>query len=282
MQADAAIRRAAEQWTSRLDRWSFGLVFGGLAGAALVLLIGPTAVVLITSLTAGETLRFPPQGLSLKWYEALVSRSPEIVIAFQNSLTVAILATIAATLLAVAAALCIARRGGAVARTAEAALMAPLTLPGLALGLGLLMLFSLAGVDLSLVTLAIGHMAIVAPYVLRTTSATLQQLDARLLDSARTLGASEWFVFRSVVLPLTLGGIAAGAFIGFMASFDNVSISLFLAGAGTDMLPLRLWNIIESLLDVRAAAVSGILIILTALALLGMDRGVRLTRHLQR
>src|SRR5207253_348620 len=112
----------------------------------------------------------------------------------------------------------------------------------------------LMSVESSLATLTIGHMAIIAPYVLRTTGATLQQLDGRLLDSARTLGAGEWYAFRSVVLPLIAGAIAAGAFIGFMASFDNVSISLFLSAVTTDMLPLRLWNIIENLLDVRAAA----------------------------
>jgi putative spermidine/putrescine transport system permease protein len=118
--------------------------------------------------------------------------------------------------------------------------------------------------------------------VLRTTAATLQQLDGRLLDSARSLGASDWFSFRTVVLPLTAAAIAAGAFIGFMASFDNVSVSLFLSAATNDMLPLRLWNIIENLLDVRAAAASGLLILFTAIALVAMEQSAKLTRHLQR
>jgi len=282
MSAEARVPRAVEPWRSRLDRWSFALVFGAVAAVALTLLIAPTGIVLITSFTAGMTLRFPPEGFSLRWYGVLATNSPEIVVAFENSVWVAVQATVAATLLAVAAALAIARRSGIWARGAEAAFMAPLTLPGLALGLGLLMLFSLAGLDPSLETLAIGHMAIIAPYVLRTTSATLQQLDGRLLDSARALGAGAWFAFRSVVLPLIAGAIAAGAFIGFMASFDNVAISLFLADAGTDMLPLRLWNIIENQLDVRAAAASGLLITVTAIALIGMEQCVRFTRHLQR
>ncbi|MBV8168449.1 MAG: ABC transporter permease subunit [Alphaproteobacteria bacterium] len=280
MPADVA--RATESWRSRLDRWSFALVFGGLTALSIILLIAPTAVVLATSWTAGMSLRFPPEGFSLRWYEQLLTNSPEIEEAFEHSLWVAVQATLYATVLAVAAALAIARERSGWARGAEAAFMAPLTLPGLALGLGLLMLFSLAGIDGSLVTLAIGHTAIIAPYVLRTTAATLQQLDGRLLDSARSLGAGEGFAFRSVVLPLIAGAIAAGAFIGFMASFDNVAVSLFLSGAANDMLPLRLWNIIENLLDVRAAAASGLLILFTAVALVVMEQRTRLTRHIQR
>src|SRR3954469_819225 len=103
MPADVAIPRAVESWRSRFDRWSFALVFGGLTAASVILLIGPTAVVLITSFTAGLSLRFPPQGFSLRWYELLVTNSPEITVAFENSVSVAVQATLFATVLAVMA-----------------------------------------------------------------------------------------------------------------------------------------------------------------------------------
>lgn len=264
-----------------LDRWSYDLLVGGLTLLALVVLTAPTLVVLIASFTGGQSLRFPPQGFSLQWYGALLTRPGEIAVAFGNSLTVSVLAVTVGTLTAVAAALGLARSPGRVARVADAAFMAPLTLPTLALGLGLLMLLSLLGADPSLATLVIGHTILVAPYVLRTTSASLGQLDPALLDSAHTLGAGRGFAFRTVTLPLVAAGIAAGAFIGFMASFDNVSISLFLADAGTDMLPLRLWNIIENLLDPRAAAASGLLITATVIALVVMERLTRLSRQIR-
>jgi putative spermidine/putrescine transport system permease protein len=127
----------------------------------------------------------------------------------------------------------------------------------------------------------IGHVAITTPYILRTTSASLVQLDAALIESARSLGASAWFTFRTVTLPLIVPGIAAGAFIAFMASFDNVAISLFLSDARSEMLPIRLWHIIEASLDVRAAAVSGVLIGATIVLVVIMERVAGISKHMR-
>jgi putative spermidine/putrescine transport system permease protein len=82
-------------------------------------------------------------------------------------------------------------------------------------------------------------------------------------------------------LPLIAPGIVAGAFIAFMASFDNVAISLFLSDARSEMLPIRLWHIIESNLDVRAAAVSGVLISITVLAVIVMERVAGISKHMR-
>ena len=193
----------------------------------------------------------------------------------------ALLATGLSTLLAVAAALALARQPSAWARLADSVFMSPLMLPTLALGLALLMTFNVLGVGLSFWTLVIGHVAITTPYILRTTIASLLQLDPVLLQSARSLGASASFTFRTVTLPLVLPGVAAGAFIAFMASFDNVAISLFLSDARSEMLPIRLWHNIESNLDVRTAAVSGVLIAITIVAIVLMERLVGISRHVK-
>ena len=265
----------------RLERGSFNLVVGLLSAAAIVLLTAPTIVVLITSFTNGFSLKFPPPGYSLRWYEALFTQSPEIWRAAKLSVQVALLATSISALLAVAAALALARQPSAWARLADSVFMSPLMLPTLALGLALLMTFNVLGVGLSFWTLVIGHVAITTPYILRTTIASLLQLDPVLLQSARSLGASATFTFRTVTLPLVLPGIAAGAFIAFMASFDNVAISLFLSDARSEMLPIRLWHNIESNLDVRTAAVSGVLIAITIVAIVLMERLVGISRHVK-
>jgi putative spermidine/putrescine transport system permease protein len=265
----------------RLERGSFNLVVGLLSAAAIVLLTAPTIVVLITSFTNGFSLKFPPPGYSLRWYEALFTRSPEIWRAAKLSVQVALLATGLSTLLAVAAALALARQPSAWARLADSVFMSPLMLPTLALGLALLMTFNVLGVGLSFWTLVIGHVAITTPYILRTTIASLLQLDPVLLQSARSLGASASFTFRTVTLPLVLPGVAAGAFIAFMASFDNVAISLFLSDARSEMLPIRLWHNIESNLDVRTATVSGVLIAITIVAIVLMERLVGISRHVK-
>jgi putative spermidine/putrescine transport system permease protein len=160
-----------------------------LAALSILLLIAPTVVVLITSFTSGFSLKFPPPGWSTRWYQALWTESPEIVAAFVLSLRSRRSRPLCRS--------CSrsrrrwrSRAGRAWARLVESLFLSPLMLPTLALGLALLMLFNLAGTGLSFWTLVLGHIAITAPYVFRTTTASLVQLDASLLESARSLGAS--------------------------------------------------------------------------------------------
>lgn len=272
--------RATQSLGGALERRSFWAVFGVLGVFAGLLLLAPTVVVLITSFTSGYSLKFPPPGYSVRWYQALWD-SPELIDAGVLSLQLATVATGVSVVLAVAAALALARRREAWARTAEAVLLSPLMLPALAIGLSLLMLFNLAGTGLSFWTLVLGHIAITTPYILRTTSASLLQMDGALLESAHSLGASPLYVFRTVTLPLIARGVLAGAFIGFMYSFDNVAVSLFLSDARSEVLPIRMWHIIESNLDVRAAAVSGVLIAATLVLMVVMERVAGITRHMR-
>ena len=276
-----SVAMASETLASALERRSFVSLLVGLALVAGVLLIAPTVVVLITSFTSGFSLKFPPPGYSPRWYLALWTESPEIIAALVLSLKVAALATSVSIVLAVSAALPLARRPEAWARAVEAFFLSPLMLPTLAIGLALLMLFNLAGGGLSFWTLVAGHIAITAPYVFRTTTASLVQLDGALFECARSLGASPLFLFRTVTLPLIFRGVAAGAFIGFMYSFDNVAVSLFLSDARSEVLPIRMWHLIESSLDVRAAAVSGVLILATLLLMVVMERVAGISRHLR-
>lgn len=276
----ATAPRAAESLAGALERRSFWAVFGVLGVCAGVLLLAPTVVVLITSFTSGFSLKFPPPGYSVRWYQALWE-SPELIDAGVLSLKLAAVATSISVVLAVAAALALARRREGWARAAEAVLLSPLMLPALAIGLSLLMLFNIAGTGLSFWTLVLGHVAITTPYILRTTSASLLQMDGVLLESAHSLGASSLYVFRTITLPLIARGVLAGAFIGFMYSFDNVAVSLFLSDARSEVLPIRMWHIIESNLDVRAAAVSGVLIAATLVLMIVMERVAGITRHMR-
>jgi len=271
--------------TRRASTWvdlSFLIVVGLLAGVGILVLVGPVMVVLLTSLTTSATLKFPPPQLSTQWYVALFDpvRSRHIHNAAYNSLWVASLATAAATLLAIPAALAIARLRSATARTLEAAFLAPLVLPTLAYGLATLMFFTLLGYRPSLWLLTIGHLVVIAPFVFRTTVASLTQLDPVLLECSAGLGASRLYTFRRITLPLIAPGIVAGAFLAFVASLDNVPVSLFLSNARTDMLPIRMWGMIESTLDVRVAAISGVLIGSVIVLMLIMERLVGLTRRM--
>jgi putative spermidine/putrescine transport system permease protein len=264
---------------ARAAGMSFRVTMSLIGGVGVLLLMLPTLIVLVTSFTSGYSLKFPPPGFSLRWYEALVFDSPEIIDALTLSLKLAALATAIATVLAVGAAVALARRRSLAARVMDSFFMAPLTVPSLALGLGILVLFNLESAGLSFYSLLAGHIALCAPYILYTTSASYAQLDPALLDSSLCLGASPMRTFRRVVLPALWPGIASGAFIAFMNSFDNVALSLFLSDARSEVLPIRLWHIIEDSLDVRAAAASGVLILVTLVSMLIMERVAGLSRQ---
>jgi putative spermidine/putrescine transport system permease protein len=263
-----------------LERFSFHAVIGVLAGCAVALLLVPTLVVIIVSFTSGFSLRFPPTGYSFRWYIALLD-AWQLHFAAANSAKVAAWTTLLSVVFGVAAALAIARSERLMARVLDSVFMSPLVLPALAFGLAALIYFSLLGLPGSQLTLVIGHTVVCVPYVLRTTIAALAQLNPALLESSASLGASRFYTFRRITLPLIRPGILAGAFIAFMSSFDNVPVSLFLRDAATDMLPIRMWQDLEGRLDATIAAVSGVMIALTVIALVVMERIAGLSRRIR-
>jgi putative spermidine/putrescine transport system permease protein len=262
---------------------SYGLVIGGLAAVALLIIVSPVVVVLMTSFTEGRSLKFPPTGFSLQWYGALFdpSQSRQIHRAVSNSLEVAAFSTLSGVVLGTLASLGLTRGRHTLARAADSFFMSPLVLPGLTYGLAALMYFTVIGLRPSLGLIIAGHMIVTVPFILRTTTASLSQLDPALNDSSRSLGASWLYTLRRVTLPLIAPGILAGAFLAFMASIDNVPVSLFLSTARTDMLPIRMWGMMESTLDPRIAAVSGVLIASAFLLTLIMEWTVGLTRRMR-
>lgn len=254
-----------------------------LAGVAMMILIAPVIIVLLTSFTDSQTLQFPPKGFSWRWYEKLFdpAESRQIHRSALNTLEVALWATGVAALFGTLAALGLYRSNSRWAKLSDTLFMSPLILPGISFGLAALIYFTFLGFRPSLMLMTIGHAIMIVPFVLRTSMASLTQLDGSLLDCARSLGATRFYAFKRITFPIILPGVAAGSFIAFMASVDNVPVSLFLSGPRTDMLPIRLWGMMESTLDVRVAAVSGVLIITIIAAIIVMERLTGLSQRMR-
>jgi putative spermidine/putrescine transport system permease protein len=259
---------------------TLSLVFGALTAVAVVVLAAPSLIVLLTSFTSSPSLKFPPEGYSLRWYAALID-ARQMQQAAWNSLTVAVWATALSVVLGTAGALAIARSRSRWAGACGILFMSPLLLPALAFGFAALIYVYLLGFRPSMPFLVIGHVVVCVPFVLRTTVAALAQLDPALVDASRSLGAGGWFTFRRVTLPLIARGVGAGAFLAFMASFDNVPVSLFLADERTEVLPIHLWQQIETNLDVRTAAASGVIVITTLLLMFLAERLAGLSKQLR-
>ena len=270
----------APRYSTDWEALSLRLVFGALAAIAIVFLVGPTVIMLLTSFTASQSLKFPPDGLSLRWYAALLD-ADQMQAAAWNSLVVAVWTTVLSVVLGTAAALGIARSRSPLARACDVLFMSPLLLPALAFGFAALIFIHRLGFSPSIPFLVLGHTVVCVPFVLRTTIAALSQLDPALLDASQSLGAGGWRTFRRVTLPLIAPGLGAGAFLAFMASFDNVPVSLFLADERSEMLPIHLWQQIETNLDVRTAAVSGLIVMFTLILMLLAERLAGLTRQMR-
>ena len=226
---------------------SFYLVVVVLGAVGVILMVAPVVVGFMMSLTAGDTIQFPPQGFSLRWYQALFDpvQSGRIIKAGVTSLQIAALATTFTILFAVPAALGLASAQGRRFAFLEPFFMLPLVLPTLVYGIAALMYFSKIGISPSFSLVVLGHTVIFAPLVFRTTVAVVSQLSPTLTESSLILGASRAHTMRRITLPLIMPGILGGALLVFMASMDNVSVSLFLADARTNVLPIRMWRMIE-------------------------------------
>lgn len=250
-----------------------------LTGAALVtvavlagvLLVLPTLVVILASFTSTSYLSFPPAGLSLRWYARLLANN-EILRAARTSLIVAMLATAGALGLGVLTAFPLVR-GRFRGRDAVLAFtLAPIMLPSIVLGIALLFFFGFLGIRLSLSTLVVSHILITFPYVVRTSAAALLQVEAVLEEAAANLGATPRQTLRHVTLPLLTPGLAVGAGFAFVESFDNLALSIFVAGQRQETLPMRLFQLLVSDIDPVVAAVSATLIAASFVVLFGVYR----------
>ncbi len=242
----------------------------GFGTLCLIYLVAPIAVALSMSFTSGQTLKYPPQGFSLRWYEALIDpvRSATEQIAAWNSLKIAGLAVIGSLLFAVPATIGMTKVKRSTVGTIEPLLLAPLVLPSLVYGLAALIVANFVGIQPSLWLTVVGHVVVFGPLMYRAASVVAQGINPSLAEASTVMGATWFTTLRRVTLPLLMPGILAGAFLVFIQSLDNVSVSLFLADAQTTVLPLRMFALIEESLDVRVAAMSGVLIGLTLIVLL--------------
>ncbi|MBV8743423.1 MAG: ABC transporter permease [Xanthobacteraceae bacterium] len=245
--------------------------FDTLAWALYAFMLAPLICVVLVSFNADAVQSFPPRALSLTWYWHALNE-PSFVSGAITSAALALCATLLATPAGVAAALALHRARWRGKAAIELLLLAPLVVPGLVIGIALLV--TLAGMDVREVPLRllIGHVLIVLPYVVRTTLASLARLDPALTEAAETLGASRLAAFWQVILPLIRPGVVAGMLFGFILSFDDVSVSLFLVDARTVTLPLAIMSYLQYNFDPSIAAISSMLIGLTVVVVLVVER----------
>lgn len=253
--------------------------FRALVAVLFLFLLAPLIVVLLTSFSNDSFLSFPPRSWGFAGYRALLDNA-----GFQRglmvSLGIALLVTGLSLVIGTAAAFAIARyefRG----RTVLLAIFtAPLLLPAIILGLGLLLVFARIGLLATVPGVVTGHCLVTLPYVIRVVLTAIKGIPAAVEDAAATLGAPPRRVFLRVTLPMMAPGMVAAASLAFLASFDEVVISLFLVGPRLTTLPIEIFNYIQYRSDPQISALSVVLIALTAVLVVVVERSLGIMRAL--
>jgi putative spermidine/putrescine transport system permease protein len=263
-------------------------VLAGSGALALGFILLPIVFVIWLSFFAQEIPSFPPQDYSLRWFGAVFEHR-QFVQGFITSLQVGMTATVIGLALGVPAALVLARRSGGAGGPLGQLLLLPLVVPGIVLGTAIYIFHVEAeilayerGHNLAVIGslggLIAAHVLIVIPWTVRLVLASLAGLDRSVEEAALNLGATPWVTFHRVTLPMIRPGIVAAALFGFVTSFGNLEMSLFLVGPGRTTLPIAILQYLEWKLDPTIAAVSVYQMIVIAAALLVTDRFVRLAR----
>ncbi|WP_459616191.1 ABC transporter permease [Bordetella sp. 2513F-2] len=242
-------------------------------------ILAPLVIVCLVAFTPETTLTIPTTHFSLRWFAA-VFEHPNFMQAFRNSLWLAFLSASIAICLGVPAALAITRHRFPGRDALNGLFLSPLMIPHLVLGVALLRFFALIGTTGSFAWLVLAHVIVITPYVMRLVIGALVGFDRSIEHAALSLGAGRATVFFKVTLPLILPGVSGGWLLAFINSFDELTMSVFITAPTTITLPVRMYMYATESIDPMMAAVSALVIALTAVTMLLLDRVYGLDRIL--
>ncbi|MDN7746485.1 ABC transporter permease [Burkholderia multivorans] len=245
--------------------------FAALAFHALFVafIVAPLAAVMLVAFTDKGYISMPFDGASLRWFRAILDNG-DIVSAFWLSVRLALVAATLGVALAVPAALAIARYRFPGRGALTSFFLSPMMIPAVVLGIAFLRFLSLLHLSGSFWALVAAHVVIVLPYALRLALSSAIGLDRDAERAALSCGASRFTAFRRVVLPV----------LSFIQSFDELTMTIFVATPGTTTLPVAMYNQIAQTIDPLVTSVSAVLIVGTVLLMLLLDRLVGLDRIL--
>jgi putative spermidine/putrescine transport system permease protein len=246
-------------------------VLAWAGGTVVVLILGfilmPAIVVGIAAFNAKSILAFPPESLSLRWFQKALAYE-DFRAGVRNGAIVMLWASCIALIVGAGFAYVIDRYEFRSKATLESILLSPLVIPHFTIGLGLLILSAQLGVGRGYSIVVLTHVILVLPFVLRSVYVSLRNLDRRLELAAASLGATPTRVLLTVTLPLLLPGLFSGWLFAAILSFNEFTASLFVTAQRTQTLPVAMYNYVREFADPSMAAISVLYIAATALLLI--------------
>ena len=237
----------------------------------ITFMLAPLVVICLVAFTSKGYISLPTDGFSLRWFRAILD-NPHFIDAFYLSVMLGVASATIAIGLAVPASLAFARYDFKGRGAIMAFFLSPLMVPHIVLGVSFLSFLTKVGWYGTFIGLVFTHVIIIMPYALRLVLSAVTGLDRSAESAAVSLGASNWVVFRRVTLPMIIPGVAGGWVLSFITSFDEVTMSVFVASPSTTTLPVRMYEHITETIDPLIASLSAMLIFITMIIMLILDR----------
>jgi len=213
---------------------------GVLAVAYLAFIYIPVLFLPLFSFNDSIYIAFPLKGFTFQWYGKM-AESRGLITALENSLRLGGVVAVLSTVLGTLAAKAVTRYRMPGSGSAVAFIMLPLVIPGIIMGIALLVLASYLGLTLSLFTIGIGHLLITVPFSMLVMISRLEGFDKNLEEASSDLGENAWTTFWRVTFPLAIPGLIASLLLTFTISFDEFILAFFLAGTEVT-LPIYIWS----------------------------------------
>jgi len=236
-----------------------------------VFLLAPLVIITGTAFGEATYLKFPPTGFSLRWIENIF-KVEMFVNTFRISMQIAVVGTLCALIIGLPAAYALSRYTFKGKGMIQGLFLTPIIIPGIVFGFSLLKLLIIRFELPILPSLFIGHTVVILPYIIRVISSSLESFDFSIEEAAISLGASRFKTFFIVILPNVTSGIIAAFILAFINSFNNVPISIFLTGPEISTLPIQMMSYVEYYFDPTVSALSVVLMIMTAVLMLIVER----------
>jgi len=251
------------------------ILIWGIVGTTVVLLIAPTIVILGASFTAGNIITFPPDGLSLKWYGAIIG-SEGLRQAFSRSLYVALICTVISIPVGTLAALALSKYRVRFAQAIQIYLLLPFTIALISQGIGMMLFFGKIGLAGQLWPVGIACSVINIPFMIWAVTASANNLNPDLELAAANCGAPPLQTFFYVTLPAVMPGVITGSLLMFILALNEFLVSMLLVDARIVTLPVQIYNNIRSIITPDLAAVSVVFILSAGIVIALLDRLVGL------
>ena len=205
-------------------------------------------------------------GFTFDWYKRLFHNT-DLLEAFKNTLLIAGISTLTSTIIGTISAIGLHKYNFPLKKLVNRLIYIPIVIPEIVLGISLLSVFTMANLKLGIISIIISHIAFSIPFVITSVRSTLNLLPKEYEEAAIDLGANKFDVFTKVTLPLIMPGVISGGLLALTLSMDDVVISYFTAGPGSNTLPLQIYSIIKTGITPDVNALSTLILLVTIIIL---------------